>query len=217
MRELRFSGRRIDALETLCGDLNGRGVIVAADLADRSQLTSLCAQAEEKAGAPIDILVNNAGMARDNISVRMSDAEWEKVIDVNLTSMFILTRNCLKGMMKRRYGRIVSIGSVVGTTGNPGQVNYSASKAGLVGMTKSLALELASRGITVNCVAPGFVDTAMTEALSDNQKTAIAQRIPTGRIGTPEDIAAAVLWLCSREAGYVTGQTVHVNGGLAMP
>ena len=164
----------------------------------------------------IDILVNNAGITRDNLFMRMSDEEWQSVIDVNLTSTFRLCKGVLRGMMKARWGRIVNISSVVGATGNPGQGNYAAAKAGMVGMSKSLAYEVASRGITVNAVAPGFIETAMTDKLTDDQKSAILTQIPSGRMGTPEEIAAAVLYLSSPEAGYVTGTTLHVNGGMAM-
>lgn len=172
-------------------------------------------QVEEDLG-PVAVLVNNAGITRDNLFMRMSDEEWAQVIDVNLTSSFRLARGVLRGMMKARWGRIVTITSVVGTTGNPGQANYAAAKAGLVGMSKSLAYEVASRGITVNCVAPGFIETAMTDKLNDDQKGRILTQIPAGRMGGPDDIAAAVLYLASPQAGYVTGATLHVNGGMAM-
>ncbi len=172
--------------------------------------------AEAALGAPIDILVNNAGITRDNLFMRMKDDEWDQVIAVNLTAAFRLSRAVLRGMMKKRWGRIISITSVVGATGNPGQGNYAAAKAGLVGMTKSLAAEVASRNITVNAVAPGFIQTAMTDVLTDQQKEAIATRIPAGRMGTPAEIAAAVVYLSSEEAAYVTGETIQVNGGMAM-
>ena len=170
----------------------------------------------EAALGGIDILVNNAGLTRDQLAVRMSDEEWQTVLDVNLTAAFRLSQGCLRGMMKKRWGRIVSVTSIVGVTGNPGQVNYAASKAALIGMSKSLAQEVASRNITVNCVAPGFIDTPMTEGLSDEQKHNLTARIPAGRLGEPADIAGACVFLASDEASYVTGQTLHVNGGMAM-
>jgi 3-oxoacyl-[acyl-carrier protein] reductase len=172
--------------------------------------------AEAAAGAPIDILVNNAGITRDNLFMRMKDEEWDQVIQVNLTAAFRLSRAVLRGMMKKRWGRIVQITSIVGATGNPGQGNYAAAKAGLIGMTKSLAAEVASRNITVNAVAPGFIQTAMTDVLTDQQKEAIATRIPLARMGRAEEIAAAVVYLASEEAAYVTGETIHINGGMAM-
>jgi 3-oxoacyl-[acyl-carrier protein] reductase len=176
----------------------------------------LARTAEDSAGASIDILVNNAGITRDNLFLRMKDSEWDEVMLVDLTAAFRLCRSVLRNMMKKRWGRIVSITSVVGATGNPGQGNYAAAKAGLAGMTKSLAAEVASRNITVNCVAPGFISTAMTDVLGDSQKSALLGRIPAGRMGTPADIAAAVVYLASEEAAYVTGQTLHINGGMAM-
>ncbi len=174
------------------------------------------AKAAETAMGKLDILVNNAGITRDNISMRMKDEEWEKVLEVNLTGTFRLTRAAMRGMMKRRLGRVINITSIVGVTGNPGQANYAAAKAGLIGMSKSLAQELASRGITVNCVAPGFIATPMTDVLTDDQKKNILARVPAARLGTPEEIAAAVVFLASDEAAYVTGQTLHINGGMAM-
>ena len=210
-----LSGTRVAALETLQAQLGSRAHRAVCDLADAASVEALPKTAETAAG-PIDILVNNAGITRDNLSMRMSDEEWERVIAVDLTAAFRLSRAVLRGMMKKRWGRIVSITSVVGATGNPGQVNYAAAKAGLVGMTKSIAAEVASRNITVNCVAPGFVATPMTDVLSEDLKKALLGRIPAGRLGLPEDIAAAVVYLASNEAGYITGQTLHANGGMAM-
>jgi 3-oxoacyl-[acyl-carrier protein] reductase len=211
-----LSGTRGEALEAIRSGLNSQAHIAICNLADKESVEALPKAAELAAGAPIDILVNNAGITRDNLFLRMKDEEWDQVIAVDLTAAFRLSRAVLRGMMKKRWGRIVSITSVVGTTGNPGQGNYAAAKAGLVGMTKSLAAEVASRNITVNCVAPGFIATAMTDVLSDDQKTALMGRIPAGRMGTPADIAAAVVYLASEEGGYVTGQTLHANGGMAM-
>ena len=210
------TGTRAEVLEQVRAGLGARAFAVTSNLADATSLEALPKAAEAAAGAPIDILVNNAGITRDNLFLRMKDEEWDQVIAVNLTAAFKLSRAMLRGMMKKRWGRIVSITSVVGATGNPGQGNYAAAKAGLVGMTKSLALEVASRNITVNCVAPGFVVTPMTDALTEDQKKALFERIPVGRFGTPLDIAAAVVYLASDEAGYVTGQTLHANGGMAM-
>jgi 3-oxoacyl-[acyl-carrier protein] reductase len=184
-------------------------------LSDAEAVEALPKQAIEAMGA-MDILVNNAGITRDNLFMRMSDEEWAQVLEVNLTSTMRLCRGALRGMMKSRWGRIINISSIVGATGNPGQGNYAAAKAGMVGMSKSLAYEVASRGVTVNCVAPGFIATPMTDKLNDDQKAAINVKIPAGRMGTPEEIAAAVLYLASNEAGYVTGATLHVNGGMAM-
>ncbi len=210
-----LSGTRAERLEALAADLGERAFIVAANLSDRADVDGLVARAEEAAG-PLDILVNNAGITRDMLFMRMKDEDWDAVLEVNLTSAFRLSRAVLKGMMKRRYGRIIGITSIVGTTGNPGQGNYAAAKAGMVGMSKSLAQEVASRGITVNTVAPGFIDTAMTEALNDKQRETILAAVPAGRLGTGDDIASAVVYLASEEASYVTGQTLHVNGGMAM-
>jgi 3-oxoacyl-[acyl-carrier protein] reductase len=210
-----LSGTRVDPLEALATELGERAHVLPCDLSDAAAVTALPRQAAEAMGS-VDILVNNAGITRDNIFMRMSDDEWQSVIDVNLGATFRLCKGVLRGMMKARWGRIVNISSVVGATGNPGQGNYAASKAGMVGMTKSLAYEVASRGITVNAVAPGFIETAMTEKLSDDQKSAILSQIPTGRMGSPAEIAAAVLYLASPEAAYVTGATLHVNGGMAM-
>jgi 3-oxoacyl-[acyl-carrier protein] reductase len=210
-----LSGRRVEQLEALKAELGERAEIFPADLADTASLDGLI-PAVDKALGGVDILVNNAGITRDNLFMRMKDAEWDDIIRVNLTGAFRLARGSLRGMMKKRWGRIISITSVVGVTGNPGQGNYAAAKAGLIGMSKSLAAEVASRNITVNCVAPGFIATPMTEALTDEQKKAVSEKIPAGRMGTPEEIAAAVVYLASEEAAYVTGATLHVNGGMAM-
>lgn len=211
-----ISGTRVEALEALAKELGDNAVVVPANLASREAVEALAKDAEAKLGAPIDILVNNAGLTRDQLAMRMKDDDWQQVLDVNLTAAFILSRAVMRGMMKARFGRIISITSVVGVTGNPGQANYAAAKAGLIGMSKSLAQELASRNITVNTVAPGFIATSMTDVLTDEQKSAINTKIPAGKMGTSDDIAAAVLYLASTEAGYVTGQTLHVNGGMAM-
>lgn len=211
-----ISGTRVEALEALAKELGENAVVVPANLASREAVEALAKDAEAKLGAPIDILVNNAGLTRDQLAMRMKDDDWQQVLDVNLTAAFILSRAVMRGMMKARFGRIISITSVVGVTGNPGQANYAAAKAGLIGMSKSLAQELASRNITVNTVAPGFIATSMTDVLTDEQKSAINTKIPAGKMGTSDDIAAAVLYLASSEAGYVTGQTLHVNGGMAM-
>lgn len=208
-------GTRVEALESLAAELGGRAKIVPANLTDPAAVEQLAKDAEAALGQ-IDILVNNAGLTRDTLVLRMKDEDWQTVIDVNLTAGFRLARAAVKGMMKRRWGRIVGITSVVGVTGNPGQVNYAASKAGMIGMTKALAQEVASRNITVNCVAPGMIRTAMTDVLTDAQKDAMSGRIPAGRLGTSEEIAAGVVYLASEEAAYVTGQTLHINGGMAM-
>ncbi|WBU61048.1 3-oxoacyl-[acyl-carrier-protein] reductase [Paracoccus albus] len=210
-----LSGTREGPLNELAGKLGERAHVVTANLGDPDAVEALPKAAVEAMGG-VDILVNNAGITRDNLFMRMSDEEWAQVIDVNLTSSFRLCRGVLRGMMKARWGRIVNITSVVGATGNPGQGNYAAAKAGLVGMSKSLAYEVASRGITVNCIAPGFIATAMTEKLNDDQKGKILTQIPAGAMGSPNDIGAAVLYLSSPESGYVTGATLHVNGGMAM-
>jgi len=210
-----LSGTRVDALEKLKGELGDRAHVIAARMDDAADIDRLVKEAEAAMGK-IDILVNNAGITRDNISMRMKDEEWEKVLQVNLTGTFRLTRATMRGMMRRRHGRVINITSIVGVTGNPGQANYAAAKAGLIGMSKSLAQELASRAITVNCVAPGFIATPMTDVLTDEQKKAILGRVPTDRLGTPDDIAAGVVYLASDEAAYVTGQTLHINGGMAM-
>ena len=211
-----LSGTRAEALEKLKAELGARAFVAQANLSDAASVEALPKAAEAAAGAPIDILVNNAGITRDNLFMRMKDEEWDQVIQVNLTAAFRLSRAVLRGMMKKRWGRIVQITSIVGATGNPGQGNYAAAKAGLIGMTKSLAAEVASRNITVNAVAPGFIQTAMTDVLTDQQKEAIATRIPLARMGKAEEIAAAVVYLASEEAAYVTGETIHINGGMAM-
>ncbi|MFB3102919.1 MAG: 3-oxoacyl-[acyl-carrier-protein] reductase [Alphaproteobacteria bacterium] len=210
-----LSGTRAERLDALAAELGERSHVVPADLSDPAAVDALPAAADEALGS-LDILINNAGLTRDNLAMRMKDEEWQAVLDVNLTAAFRLSRAVLRGMMKSRWGRIISVTSVVGATGNPGQVNYAASKAGLTGMTKALAQEVASRNITVNCIAPGFIETAMTDALSDAQKEAIMARIPAGRLGSADEVGVCALFLASHEAGYVTGQTIHVNGGMAM-
>ncbi|WP_341912866.1 3-oxoacyl-[acyl-carrier-protein] reductase [Ferrovibrio terrae] len=210
-----ISGTREAVLQELAAKLGSRVHVVPCNLADIAAVNALVGQAEAAMGQ-VDILVNNAGITRDTLAMRMKDEDWQAVLDVNLGAAFRLARASLKGMMKRRWGRIVSISSVVGTTGNPGQINYAAAKAGLNGMTKALAQEVASRNITANCVAPGFIQTAMTDVLTDQQKEMISQKIPAGRLGQGAEIAAAVVYLASEEAAYVTGQTLHVNGGMAM-
>ncbi|MFY0596099.1 MAG: 3-oxoacyl-[acyl-carrier-protein] reductase [Cognatishimia sp.] len=210
-----LSGTRVEPLEALAAELGERAFVLPCNLGDADAVKELPKQAIEAMGS-LDILVNNAGITKDQIFMRMSDEEWQQVIDVNLTSAMRLCRAVMRPMMKARWGRIINISSIVGATGNPGQVNYAASKAGMVGMTKSIAYEVASRGITANAVAPGFIATAMTEKLNDEQKEAINKQIPSNRMGTPAEIAAAVLYLASDEAGYVTGTTLHVNGGMAM-
>lgn len=210
-----LSGTRVDALEALAKDLGEGAYAVPADLSTAAGADELVGAAGEAMGG-LDILVNNAGLTRDGLAMRMKDEDWQQVIDVNLTACFRLSRAVLRGMMKNRWGRIVNISSIVGVTGNAGQVNYAASKAGMIGMSKSLAQEVASRGVTVNCVAPGFIVTAMTDVLADEQKDKLLAGIPAGRLGAVEDIAAAVLYLASPEAAYVTGETLHVNGGMAM-
>jgi 3-oxoacyl-[acyl-carrier protein] reductase len=210
-----LSGTRAQALEALAAELGERASPVVADLSDKDSVEGLVPAAEAAIG-PLDILVNNAGITRDNLFMRMKDEEWEQVLSVNLTAAFRLSRAAVKGMMRRRFGRIVNIGSVVGSTGNPGQGNYAAAKAGLVGLTKALAAEVASRGITVNCIAPGFITSPMTDALNEKQREGILARVPAGRLGEGAEVAAACLYLASAEAGYVTGHTLHVNGGMAM-
>lgn len=210
-----LSGTRAEALEALAAELGDRTHVATCNLSDNADVDALPGKAVEAMGG-LDILVNNAGITRDNLFMRMKDDEWDQVVQVNLSATFRLMRASLRGMMKQRWGRIVSITSVVGVMGNPGQGNYAATKAGMIGMSKSLAHEVASRNITVNCVAPGFIATAMTEALTDDQKAAINTTIPAGRMGEGVDVAAAVAYLASNEAGYVTGQTLHVNGGMAM-
>jgi 3-oxoacyl-[acyl-carrier protein] reductase len=212
---LALSGTRREALEALAAELGDRAHVCPADLRDPAAVEALVGAAEAAAG-PLAILVNNAGLTRDMLALRMKDEDWQTVLEVDLTAPFRLARAALKGMLRRRAGRIIAIGSIVGATGNPGQANYAAAKAGLVGLTKALAQEVASRGITVNLIAPGFVDTAMTGALPEAQRTKLAEAIPLGRFGRPADIAAAAVYLASDEAGWVTGATLHVNGGMAM-
>jgi len=206
---------RAEPLGALAAELGEGAHALPCNLGDADAPAALAKDAETAMGS-IDILVNNAGLTRDRLAIRMSDEDWQTVLDINLTAAFRLARACLRGMMKRNGGRIISIASIVGVTGNPGQANYAASKAGLIGMSKALAAEVASRGITVNCLAPGFIVTPMTEALSDEQKERLVATIPSGRMGTVEDVAAGVLFLASDEAAYITGQTLHVNGGMAM-
>ncbi|HEX8642729.1 MAG TPA: 3-oxoacyl-[acyl-carrier-protein] reductase [Allosphingosinicella sp.] len=210
-----LSGTREEALRGVAEGLGGDPPVLAANLSDAAAVDALVPRAVDALGK-LDILVNNAGVTRDNLAMRMKDEEWSDVIRVNLEAAFRLSRAALKPMMRARYGRILSITSVVGATGNPGQANYAASKAGLVGMSKALAQEVASRNITVNCIAPGFIQSPMTDVLAEAQKVALLGRIPVGRLGVGEDIGAAAVFLASREAGYVTGQTIHVNGGMAM-
>lgn len=210
-----ISGRNEEKLQVLSAGLQDRVFVLPADLSSGAAAEGLVKTAEEKMGQ-IDILVNNAGLTRDGLSMRMKDEDWQQVIDVNMTATFKLAQACQRGMMKRRWGRIINIASVVGVTGNPGQCNYVASKAGMIGWSKAMAAEIASRNITVNCVAPGFIATAMTDVLTDDQKAKINATIPMGKMGTSDDIAAAVAYLASEEAGYVTGVTLHVNGGMAM-
>ena len=214
--EVVVSGTRREALASLAAELGDRVHVITADLADAASVDGLARQAEAEADGGIDILVNNAGVTRDGLLLRMKDADWDQVLTVNLGSGFRLSRALLRGMTRRRWGRIIGISSVVGATGNPGQANYAASKAGMVGFSKALAAEVASRGITVNVVAPGFVRTAMTDALTEAQRAPLLAATPIGRLGEPSDVAAAVTYLASREAGFVTGATVHVNGGLSM-
>jgi 3-oxoacyl-[acyl-carrier protein] reductase len=214
---LAVSGSNVEKLEAFRGSLHGDHVALPCNLSDGAAVDQLVPQAVEALGGKLDILVNNAGVTRDNLLMRMKDEEFEDVIRINLEAAFRLMRAAAKPMMRARFGRIISITSVVGVTGNPGQANYVASKAALIGMTKSVAQELASRGITVNAVAPGFMTSAMTDALNEQQRESILSRIPTGAMGSGDDIGAACVYLASREAGYVTGQTIHVNGGMAMP
>jgi 3-oxoacyl-[acyl-carrier protein] reductase len=210
-----LSGTRVAPLEALAGELGQRVHVLPCDLSDAGAVNALPKEAAEAMGS-VDILVNNAGITRDNLFMRMSEEEWSDVIEVNLTATMRLCKGVVRGMMKARWGRIVNISSVVGATGNPGQANYAASKGGMVAMSKAVAYEVASRGITVNCVAPGFIETAMTDRLTDEQKSAILAQVPAGRMGDAAEIAAAVLYLASPEAAYVTGATLHVNGGMAM-
>ena len=210
-----LSGTRRDALEDLAGELGSRAHVAVCDLTNGAAVAGLAKSAGDAMGG-LDILVNNAGITRDSLAMRMADEDWQAVIDVNLTAGFRIMRSALRGMMKQRWGRIIAITSVVGATGNPGQVNYAAAKAGMVGMTKAIALEVASRGITANCIAPGMIETAMTDKLADGARDAMLAMIPLKRPGTPEEVAACVVFLASDEARYVTGQTLHVNGGMAM-
>jgi len=214
--KLAVSGSNAEKLEAFRASLGDEHVALTCNLSDRTAVDALVPQAVAALGGKLDILVNNAGITRDNLAMRMKDDEWEQVIQVNLEAAFRLMRAAAKPMMKARFGRMISITSIVGATGNPGQANYAASKAGLVGMSKALAQELASRNITVNCVAPGFIRSAMTDVLPDAQKEALLGRIPAGKLGEGEDIGAAVVYLASKESAYVTGQTLHVNGGMAM-
>jgi 3-oxoacyl-[acyl-carrier protein] reductase len=207
-----LAGRRRDALAALADALGERTKVAIAELAEPQAAEQLIADAS----GGVDVLINNAGLTRDNLALRMKDEDWQTVLDVNLSAGFRLIRAALRGMMRRRWGRIVNITSVVALTGNPGQANYAAAKAGMIGMTKSLAAEVASRGITVNCVAPGFIETPMTDALSEQQRARLLERVPVGRLGSGADVAAAVGYLVSEEAAYITGQTLHVNGGMAM-
>ena len=210
-----ISGTRLEPLQALAAELGDRAHILTCNLSDGEAVAALPKRAAEAMGE-VDILVNNAGVTRDNLFMRMSDDEWSSVLNINLTSTMRLCKGVLRGMMKARWGRIINVSSIVGATGNPGQANYAASKAGVVAMSKSLAYEVATRGITVNCVAPGFITTAMTEKLTDDQKSAILTQVPAGRMGTAGEIAAAALYLASEEASYITGATLHVNGGMAM-
>ncbi|MEM6465498.1 MAG: 3-oxoacyl-[acyl-carrier-protein] reductase [Pseudomonadota bacterium] len=210
-----LSGTRVEPLEALAAELGERAHVLPCNLGDAEAVKALPGEASAAMGS-LDILVNNAGVTKDNLFMRMSDEEWATVLDINLTSVMRLSRAVLRGMMKARWGRIINVGSVVGTTGNPGQGNYAASKAGLVGMSKSLAAEVASRGVTVNVIAPGFIATAMTDKLTDDQKGKILGAIPAGRMGEPGEIGAAAVYLAASESAYVTGQTLHVNGGMAM-
>jgi len=210
-----LSGTRVEPLEALAAELGERAHVLPCNLSEAEAVEALPKQAIEAMGG-LDILVNNAGITRDNLFMRMKDEDWDAVININLTSTMRLCRGVMRPMMKARWGRIINISSIVATTGNPGQANYTAAKAGMIAMGKSIAQEVASRGITVNAVAPGFIATPMTDALNDDQKGAINKQIPAGRMGTPEEIAAAVLYLASEEAGYVTGATLHVNGGMTM-
>lgn len=210
-----ISGTRADALERLAGELGARVHVLPCNLADHAAVEALVPRVEETMGQ-LDVLVANAGVTRDNLLVQLRDEDWDQVIAINLSATFRLTRAAVRGMMRRRFGRVIAITSVVGSTGNPGQANYVAAKAGIAGMIKATAAEYAKRGVTANCVAPGFIITPMTDKLNDKQREAILGKIPANRAGTPEDVAAAVVFLASNEAGYVTGQTLHVNGGMAM-
>lgn len=209
-------GTRAERLAALAAELGNGAHVVTANLSDRAEAAGLAERAAEAAGAPISILVNNAGITRDNLAMRMKDEEWDDVLDVNMTASMMVTRSCLRAMMKARFGRIISVSSIVGVTGNPGQANYAASKAGMIGFSKALAAEVASRGITVNVVAPGFIATPMTDVLDDAQKDGLLGRVPMGRLGAADEIAATAVFLASHEAAYMTGATLHVNGGMAM-
>ena len=209
-------GTRAERLAALADELGTNAHVLTADLSSREEAAGLAEQAAEAAGTPISILVNNAGITRDNLMMRMKDEEWDDVLDVNMTASMMITRACLRAMMKARFGRIISISSIVGVTGNPGQANYAASKAGMIGFSKALAAEVASRGITVNVIAPGFIATPMTDVLDDGQKEGLLGRVPMGRLGEADEIAASTVFLASKEAGYITGGTLHVNGGMAM-
>ncbi|MEK9718744.1 MAG: 3-oxoacyl-[acyl-carrier-protein] reductase [Candidatus Puniceispirillum sp.] len=209
-------GTRADKLDALAAELGSRAHAVPANLSDRAAVAGLVDAAADAAGGPVSILVNNAGITRDGLLMRMKDADWDELIEINLTASMVLCRAAMRGMMKARSGRIISISSVVGATGNPGQTNYAASKAGMIGFSKSLAAEVAGRGITVNVVAPGFIETPMTDVLDESQKSGLLTRVPAGRLGTPAEVAASVAFLASDEAGYITGATIHVNGGMAM-
>ena len=210
-----LSGTRLDVLQNLADKLGERAHVITCDLSNIAGVQQLVKDCNDLLGG-IDILVNNAGLSRDNLVMRMKDTDWDQVLSVNLTASFHLSKSCLRGMMKQRFGRIISITSIVGVTGNAGQSNYAASKSGMIGMSKSLAQEVASRGITVNCIAPGFIVTSMTDSLTDKQKDKLLATIPTGRLGQVKDVASSVVFLASDEASYVTGQTLHVNGGMAM-
>jgi 3-oxoacyl-[acyl-carrier protein] reductase len=212
---LAISGTKVDRLEALAAELNERVYVVPCNLADRGAVQKLAGESEAKVGT-LDILVNNAGMTKDNLFMRMKDEEWDQVLAVDLTSAFVLCRAAVRNMLRRQWGRIINVASISGVIGNPGQANYAAAKAGMIGMTKALAREVAARGITANCIAPGFIRTAMTDALNEKQVDGIAAVIPAGKFGVPEDIAAAALYLASEEARYMTGQTLHINGGMAM-
>ena len=209
-------GTRAERLAALADELGARAHVVTANLSDRAEAAGLVDAAGEAAGAPVSILVNNAGITRDNLAMRMKDEEWDEVLNVNMTAAMTVARACLRSMMKARHGRIISISSIVGVIGNPGQANYAASKAGMIGFSKALAAEVASRGITVNVVAPGFIETPMTDALGEAQRDALLGRVPVGRLGTVDEVASAVRFLASAESSYITGSTIHVNGGMAM-
>ena len=214
--EVVLTGTRQNALDDLMADLGDRCHALTANLSDREAVAGLADQAAEKTGKPVDILVNNAGITRDGLMMRMKDEDWDAVMEVNLNAAMILSRAVLRGMMKNRWGRIIQMSSIVGYTGNPGQANYAAAKAGMTGFTKALAAEIASRGITANVIAPGFISTPMTDALTDDQKANLLGNVPAGRLGEAREIAAAVAYLASEEAGYMTGATLHINGGMAM-